>query len=558
MLRVLALLDAAAAAIGAGTDPQVWRHLQAGAHVVCASPSNATLCTAPCAECCYELGADACEACVSAECKSRCLAPVAAESVAGLAGEQCGVCAACCKPYLSRPQDCEHCVAAECGVAAAWISRILLVAVLPFAIRVLDWAAGAAAEAACDGVRGRLEYSPVAQHDGRDEGQLDHSEDARADRDRFATGDFVWVRDSDRQCWARGKVLSVEGRWSRCSENCCSKQWLGGPCSPFVSNYAPDPESRRAYHEKCNWDFIPEWRHPKPWAQCVKDLPNQSRHSDGEYAWVRDIANAGFGSDAAWQWCLIECYDAEGRPVATANLGTHSQCDEGFKQCSEPLEPKPWTRIDYRPTPGFPMQSVGAHDSSWELACQMNGYGPCWALAVGLARLLFWHLAQPAAYAYVFRSEWSKLDTWQQGFGSVVAAREALYCLTTLVCLVKQPAFLLVDVVASVRERNTTFASGGYIFAAVYITAPEKYVINVLLGWGGFDWERLRVLWNHVLGPLLDLCGAGALVSGLLSGRLPAALAIGYAMAMVGGAVGLSRKWYWSRVGAPYVKYIAQ
>jgi hypothetical protein len=73
------------------------------------------------------------------------------------------------------------------------------------------------------------------------------------------------------------------------------------------------------------------------------------------------------------------------------------------------------------------------------------------------------------------------LDNWQRGFGSAVAVREALYALTVLAALCGNPAFLLVDVGASVRDTGAGFfggygfvAVGGYGFLAAYVLAPEK------------------------------------------------------------------------------------
>ena len=37
------------------------------------------------------------------------------------------------------------------------------------------------------------------------------------------------------------------------------------------------------------------------------------------------------------------------------------------------------------------------------------------------------------------------------------------------------------------------------------------------------------------VGPLLDLCGVGALIAGLTAGSLPGALAVGYAATTLGG-----------------------
>ena len=59
------------------------------------------------------------------------------------------------------------------------------------------------------------------------------------------------------------------------------------------------------------------------------------------------------------------------------------------------------------------------------------------------------------------------MDKWQIFFGAAVAVREALYLLTTLAGLAYNPAFLLVDVAASVRDKKSGGITGGYTFLAM-------------------------------------------------------------------------------------------
>ena len=133
----------------------------------------------------------------------------------------------------------------------------------------------------------------------------------------------------------------------------------------------------------------------------------------------------------------------------------------------------------------------------------------------------------------VFGAYWAGLDGWQKGFGAAVAVREALYVLATLVGLAYNPAFLLVDVGASVRDKDGDFP--GYVFLGLYVLAPEKFVAVAAFFEGGADKEGLGVLLAFG-GVLLDLCGVAALVAGLLSpAGLAPALAVGYGATALGG-----------------------
>ena len=102
----------------------------------------------------------------------------------------------------------------------------------------------------------------------------------------------------------------------------------------------------------------------------------------------------------------------------------------------------------------------------------------------------------------------------------------------TLVALCANPSFLLVDVAASVRD--DTGVLGGYGFLALYVLAPEKFVARAAFGMGGLGKDGLIAL-SVVGGPLLDLCGVGALVAMLAGGELIAALAVGYIATALGG-----------------------
>jgi hypothetical protein len=182
------------------------------------------------------------------------------------------------------------------------------------------------------------------------------------------------------------------------------------------------------------------------------------------------------------------------------------------------------------------MRMVNHRDNCWEEAVATNGQSSCGAVFTAAARLVLWHWLQPALYYAVFLSYWAELDNWQRGFGSAVAVREALYALTVLAALCGNPAFLLVNIGASVRdEGDGDFTKKGYAFLALYVLAPEKVVAFAAFDQGGYDNDILFYA-LPLGGILLDLCGVAALVAGLLSpaGLIPA-LAVGYGATALGG-----------------------
>ena len=79
---------------------------------------------------------------------------------------------------------------------------------------------------------------------------------------------------------------------------------------------------------------------------------------------------------------------------------------------------------------------------------------------------------------------------------ALAAGREALYLLTTLAALWCNPAFLLVDVAASVRDTAGYGFEKGYAFLGTYVLAPEKFVANAAFGEGGANHESVvGLLW---------------------------------------------------------------
>jgi hypothetical protein len=127
----------------------------------------------------------------------------------------------------------------------------------------------------------------------------------------------------------------------------------------------------------------------------------------------------------------------------------------------------------------------------------------CTAISA-LLRLVLWHALQPALYAYVFSHAFPTLEPLQRWLGGFVLLREALYLLFVVACAWVNPAFLLVDVAASVRDEGARGEQGGNTFLAMYVLAPEKYVATALFYSGGLDKEGLVFPVVVFLGPLLN------------------------------------------------------
>ena len=71
-----------------------------------------------------------------------------------------------------------------------------------------------------------------------------------------------------------------------------------------------------------------------------------------------------------------------------------------------------------------------------------------------LATVILWHLLQPVLYFYVFIDDYHALGLLQRVLGAGVALREALYALSVLTCVWVNPAFLLIDINAAVKDED--------------------------------------------------------------------------------------------------------
>lgn len=198
--------------------------------------------------------------------------------------------------------------------------------------------------------------------------------------------------------------------------------------------------------------------------------------------------------------------------------------------------------------PGYTMRDLCEPQNKFADALKKNGQQDQKGLAYisSILRLMFWHWLQPVLYFIVFKCDADQIDPLQFKLGVAVAVREALYFLSTLICVITNPDFLLIDVMASKRDKyfeesNSSFRhdlngklTTGWGFVVMYVLSPEKFV-----AWATFDKGGIGRgwLWSIFLfgGTLLDICGIAALVVGLQAANLRTPLAIGYGATALGG-----------------------
>jgi hypothetical protein len=139
---------------------------------------------------------------------------------------------------------------------------------------------------------------------------------------------------------------------------------------------------------------------------------------------------------------------------------------------------------------GFKCTDLMHEHSTWEKAVQKND-GACTGSCAGLVaflRLVGWHLLVPISYLIFLALLYDEIDVYQLVFAIIVAVRMLISILFTLACTKINPAFLLVDVSASMKQTDAIpHWDGGDTFLWLYLFAPEKYVMFALFDSGGLD-----------------------------------------------------------------------
>jgi hypothetical protein len=168
---------------------------------------------------------------------------------------------------------------------------------------------------------------------------------------------------------------------------------------------------------------------------------------------------------------------------------------------------------------------------------------------------------QPAMYWLILFLYWDQLQgkndsNLQLHLALAVGAREACYFPITLLALVYNPSFLLIDLTfdhSRVLRRDVVLTSGKYatnlfIWLSYGIT-PEKLVLSMafmhMLRNAGSCCGHSAGILSLVLTAFgvvffaCDMCAIAALVVGITNRNLPHALAVGYALTTLSGFIAL-------------------
>eukprot|EP01047_Picozoa_sp_COSAG01_P012452 COSAG01_NODE_562_length_15456_cov_24.731458_2_plen_409_part_00 len=153
-------------------------------------------------------------------------------------------------------------------------------------------------------------------------------------------------------------------------------------------------------------------------------------------------------------------------------------------------------------------------------SCSMGG------LMKGVIRLVFWHWLQPLVYFIVLRYYWELLNTVQQVFGAIVAARELFYLVCTIVALFANIDYLQVDLIATLED-----GCDGVACALMYWLAPEMFVwAAISTAWccDGGDKTLISSCCGFCMQMLMEGSAIAALIVGHMDGNMPLPLAVGY------------------------------
>jgi hypothetical protein len=165
--------------------------------------------------------------------------------------------------------------------------------------------------------------------------------------------------------------------------------------------------------------------------------------------------------------------------------------------------------------PKLTMARLLVDGSDWDEAAAGASLVP----AQCAGRLLAWHIAQPLSVFVVFQATAPQLTCVQWWLGACICCREALHLVSLVLAVLTKPAFLLLDVPASVQQDQPDestdsdaqypgFATGRTVLA-LHTLSPEMF---------------LALVWSHpaakrigfavmLLGFLFNLGGAAALAT---------------------------------------------
>ena len=177
--------------------------------------------------------------------------------------------------------------------------------------------------------------------------------------------------------------------------------------------------------------------------------------------------------------------------------------------------------------------------------------------------MLIWHLMMPLSYFAVFGAYFCSLPDADSAVAAIiVAAREAIYVVNTLVALRVNPSFLLLELDSVVRPVEVGEGSCSWWRRVdgvalrrwtLYLLAPHHYVSLCLMRSALQDSCQSRQLPLHVpkvvfgivFGGFGDFFSVVALIKLLGQPSFPVALAIGYWLTTTGWVAGVGHAAFW-------------
>ncbi len=213
------------------------------------------------------------------------------------------------------------------------------------------------------------------------------------------------------------------------------------------------------------------------------------------------------------------------------------------KKKSSARSPK-YSALDSEKTKDFTMKLlVNEEDLSFSNVVDEYGWDSAGEAYMCAAARMLCHLAQPVLYVLVFSlatpdgdgGDSDRLQGLSLVCGWCVALREAAYLVATLGCALKNPAFLLINVPATVNGKDDDDSlCSGMTFLMAYVCSPQSFVLKVLCGKGGLDLDneaRLILAGSF----FLDLFAVAAFGSTVGDGPVSLGLTGFYAATAVGG-----------------------
>ena len=202
------------------------------------------------------------------------------------------------------------------------------------------------------------------------------------------------------------------------------------------------------------------------------------------------------------------------------NAGCKKCCEKTTDEMKEALNP-----VAGDGDSGVTWCQIEMRKIKWSEAAEARGLNKCAAYFVSTVVLVCWHWLQPLLYWLCLYLYWDLLDWGQQRLGCLVAGREGIYWLLTVIGCFTNPAYLLIDIKATWREKHDKQ------YVLLYIFAPEKYVFTATGVITNYKVENFLAF----LLILLDFFGIAALVAAIVSGNMYPAMMIGYIVTTLGG-----------------------